>query len=105
MRQLCLLALRSSEHEILKPSMIFLQKLAMSRTSWAAGQPLQELIETVLLHFHTWPRSVSGQSFKLFSAFVERHEAVFIPLALSTGVPCTKGLPQAEQGIAHHAFR
>merc|ERR1711865_141539 len=66
---------------------------------------MQEVIENVLLHFHLWPRSVGGQAFKLFQAFLERQEAVFLTLAVSPAVPCTQNLPPAEQAIAHHAFR
>merc|ERR1712054_497016 len=105
MRQLCLVAMRSVEHDILKPAMIFLQKLAMSRTNWAAGQQMDEVMTVVLLHFHTWPRHVSGQSFKLFQAFLERHEAAFLALAVSPSVPCMQNLPPTEQAIAHHAIR
>merc|ERR1712050_73953 len=77
----------------------------MSRSVGTAAQNVQEIIQAVLLYFHTWPRSICGQTFKLFSAFAERHEAVFLPLATSPAVPCLASLPPAEQEIARKAFQ
>eukprot|EP00929_Paragymnodinium_shiwhaense_P048050 TRINITY_DN24354_c0_g1_i1.p1 TRINITY_DN24354_c0_g1~~TRINITY_DN24354_c0_g1_i1.p1 ORF type:complete len:970 (+),score=194.39 TRINITY_DN24354_c0_g1_i1:67-2910(+) len=103
--QLCVLAVRSTDQDVLKPVLLFLQKLAMSRTDGARVQNMQEVIQAVLLHFHLWPRSVGGHVYKLFQAFVERHEAVFLPLAVSPSVPSVATLPAAEQAIAHRAFQ
>jgi len=105
LRELCLLATRSTDQDILRPSLQFLQKLAMCRTIDVQAQNIKEVIENVLLNFHTWPRILVGHIFKLFSAFVERHNAVFMPLALNPAVPCIAGLPPAEQAIAQKAFQ
>mmetsp|Transcript_112005 Transcript_112005/g.176932 ORF Transcript_112005/g.176932 Transcript_112005/m.176932 type:complete len:952 (-) Transcript_112005:57-2912(-) len=105
LRQLCLLAVQSAERDILKPAMIFLLKLMMSRTEWAAGQSAKEVVEGVLSNFHKWPRSLAEQTFKLFSSLLERCETLFLELASSQAVPCMTVLPPAEQAIAQHAFR
>jgi len=109
--QLCILAIRSADQDILKPALLFLLKLVTSRTPGAVAhcsgpeQNVQDIIRAALLNFHTWPRSLGSQTFKLFSAFLELHEAVFMPLATSPGVPSVAGLDPPEQAIAHQAFR
>merc|ERR1712187_184694 len=90
---------------ILKPTLVFLQKLVMSRSVNAKAQNFNEIMQTALLHFHNWPRMISGQTFKLFSAFLERCEPEFIKLVLSLAVPCIVCLPAAEQEIARKAFQ
>jgi len=109
--QLCILAVRASDQDVLRPALLFLLKLVMSRSPAAVARcngpelNIRDIIQAVLLHFHLWPRSLGSQTFKLFSAFLERHEAVFMPLVLSHGVPCIASLEPAEQAIAQKAFQ
>lgn len=98
--QLCIMAVRSTDQEILKPTLQFLHELVMCRTLVSDSSPV---MQAVLLHFHTWPRSVGGMIFKLFSAFLERHEAVFLHLACDPAVPSMAGLPPAERAVAQRA--
>merc|ERR1712194_402722 len=104
-REVCLAAAQSADQDILKPTLLVLQKVVMSRTIDPAAQNVPDIIKIVLLSFHKWPRSLAGQTFKLFSAMVERHEAVFLPIAMSPEVPCMGSLPGSEQAVAQHAFR
>jgi len=109
--QLCLLAIRTTDQDILKPVLLVLQKLVMSRSPAAVAcvkgpdQNVREIIQVVLLHFHTWPRSIGAQTFKLFCAFLERHEAVFMPMVMAPAWPCFACLAPAEQAIAFAAFQ
>jgi len=109
--QLCASAIRTTDQDILKPALLFLQKLATSRLPGcearccAPEQDVRGIIQAVLLHFHTWPRSAGAQTFKLFCALLERHEGLFLPLVTSPSLPCVAGLAPAEQAIAHAAFR
>lgn len=109
--QLCILAVRSTDQDILKPALNFLLKLLMSRSPGALAQlsgpeqNVRSIIEAVLGNFHLWPRILGSLIFKIFSAFLERHEAVFMPLALSPCVPSVASLEPAEQQIAQRAFQ
>merc|ERR1712216_67875 len=76
-----------------------------SRSAGAKSQNFKEIMQAALIHFHNWPRIISGQTFKLFSAFLERCENDFIPLVLSPAVPSIACLPPAEQEIARKAFQ
>merc|ERR1712060_864465 len=99
------MAVQAKDQDILKPTILLLQKIVMARSMSAEAQNVQEISRVVLMNFHGWPRSLAGQSFKLFSALVERHEATFLPMAMSPEVPCISCLPIAEQTLAQHAFR
>mmetsp|Transcript_42534 Transcript_42534/g.121670 ORF Transcript_42534/g.121670 Transcript_42534/m.121670 type:complete len:321 (+) Transcript_42534:740-1702(+) len=103
--RLCTMALAVAETDVLKPVLAFLLKLVMWRSPALTPQIVQEIIQPVLLNFHKWPRIWGAQIFKLFSAFIERHEAIFVPLAASPSLPCVAGLPPGERAIAQKAFQ
>jgi len=103
--QLCVSALRSSEQDVLRPVLLFLQKLLVSRAVTLGEQDVTAICQAILLQFHTWPRSMNAQSFKVFSALAERHELVFFAaVAASKAVPALSALPAAEQLISQSAF-
>merc|ERR1712232_1486393 len=49
---------QSTTYDILKPIILVLQKVVMSRTISPAAQNIQEVIRVVLFSFHKWPRSI-----------------------------------------------
>ena len=51
-----------------------LPKLVIWGSNWGRGFRCS-LVKAVLVHFHSWPRSIGGQSFKVFCAIAERYEA------------------------------
>jgi len=107
--ELCVHALCSEDQDVLKPALLFLQKLIMSRSQGAitycgGGGTIQVIVRAILTHFHKWPRMMGMNTFKLFSALLERHEAIFLSLAKSPDVPCIVSLEPAERAIAHKGF-
>eukprot|EP00928_Gymnodinium_smaydae_P004050 TRINITY_DN11417_c0_g1_i3.p1 TRINITY_DN11417_c0_g1~~TRINITY_DN11417_c0_g1_i3.p1 ORF type:complete len:808 (+),score=192.14 TRINITY_DN11417_c0_g1_i3:582-3005(+) len=103
--QLCVLATRSSDQDILKPALLFLQRLVMTRVEAVAAAHAQDVIQAVLANFQIWPRSVGAQTYRLFMALMERHEAVFLQLSNNPALPCVAHLPPAEAAIALGAFK
>jgi hypothetical protein len=108
--ELCVHALGSEDHDVLKPALLFIQKLLMSRSQGAVaycgiGGAIQVIVRAVLAHFHKWPRMLGMNTFKLFSALLERHEAIVVSLATSPDVPCIVSLQPAEREIAHKGFQ
>mmetsp|Transcript_14180 Transcript_14180/g.33492 ORF Transcript_14180/g.33492 Transcript_14180/m.33492 type:complete len:952 (+) Transcript_14180:45-2900(+) len=100
LRQLCLAVLPSQEVDALRPAILFLQKLVMSRVAQAAVQNPKEVIECTLMNFHRWPRLLAGSMWKLFMAFAERHEVLFLQLLTAVPTPSLVGLPEAERAVA-----
>ncbi|CAK9033561.1 unnamed protein product [Durusdinium trenchii] len=81
--QLCIAALQSTEHEVLKPVLLFLQRLLTQRTLALSDGDVSALAQQVVGRFQQWPRSMSGQIFKVFSAMAESAMAMQI-LGFST---------------------
>mmetsp|Transcript_21679 Transcript_21679/g.39770 ORF Transcript_21679/g.39770 Transcript_21679/m.39770 type:complete len:955 (+) Transcript_21679:92-2956(+) len=101
LRQLCVAVLASQEQDmLLRPSIRFLEKLMMSRVAQAGVQHPQEVIESTLMNFHKWPRSVGALMWKLFSACIERHGALLSQLVSTTSMPSIAILPEAERVLA-----
>merc|ERR1719343_1577028 len=99
------MALASTESDVLRPVLNSLVKLLMLRSAVLTPQVVQEVAQAVLANFHRWPRVMGGHLLKAFTALIERHEAVFLQLALSPALPAVATLPPAEQAIAQNAFR
>ncbi|CAK9033525.1 unnamed protein product [Durusdinium trenchii] len=76
--QLCIAALQSTEHEVLKPVLLFLQRLLTQRTLALSDGDVSALAQQVVGRFQQWPRSMSGQIFKVFSAMAESAMAMQI---------------------------
>jgi len=91
--QLCMLTIRSSDQDVLKPALQLLLKVLMSRAQGLSAEMISNIIKTIFETFHMWPRSMSGQTFKLFSAIAERHEAIFVQIVNSQAIPSVAGLP------------
>lgn len=99
--QFCLAVVRTTDTDLLKPALVFLLKYLMARPPLHAA----EIVEAVMLHFHAWPRSVSSDTYRLLMACVERHAALYLPMAASPTLPCLLALPPAEQAMARAALQ
>lgn len=107
--QLCVAALGSTEHEVLKPALVFLQRLLTSRAAQLSSTDVAALAQQVLGRFHQWPRSMSGQIFKVFSAMAERHEQIYLSTVAAAGsagstAPCMASLSAADRQLAQQAL-
>ena len=103
--QLCVAALGSVEHEVLKPVLVFLQRLLTSRTVGLSEADVGALAQQVVGRFHQWPRGMSGQICNVFSAMAERHEKVYLSTVAASGnAPCMASLPDADKQLAQQAL-
>ncbi|CAK9081774.1 Hypothetical protein SCF082_LOCUS38897 [Durusdinium trenchii] len=84
--QLCIAALQSTEHEVLKPVLLFLQRLLTQRTLALSDGDVSALAQQVVGRFQQWPRSMSGQIFKVFSAMAESAMAMQILGSMFVGL-------------------
>lgn len=107
--QLCVAALGSTEHEVLKPALLFLQRLLTSRSAQLSSTDVAALAQQVVGRFHQWPRSMSGGIFKVFSAMAERHEPIYLSTVAAAGsagstAPCMASLSAADRQLAQQAM-
>eukprot|EP00435_Cladocopium_sp_Y103_P025447 s2988_g6.t1 len=118
--QLCVAALGSTEHEVLKPALLFLQRLLTSRTAQLSSTDVAALAQQLVGRFHQYQvrlaskvgtalRSMSGQIFKVFSAMAERHEQIYLSTVAAAGstastAPCMASLSAADRHLAQQAM-
>ncbi|CAE7763902.1 unnamed protein product [Symbiodinium pilosum] len=103
--QLSVAALASSEHDVLKPVLVFLQRLLTSRALSLGEGDVSSLAQAIFAHFHAWPRSMNAQTFKVFSALAERHEQVYMStIAAALGAPFMAQLSAADRLLAQQGL-
>ncbi|CAE7749778.1 unnamed protein product [Symbiodinium sp. CCMP2456] len=103
--QLSVAALASTEHDVLKPVLVFLQRLLTSRALSLGEGDVSSLAQAIFASFHTWPRSMNTQTFKVFSALAERHEQVYMStIAAAAGAPFLVHLSPADRLLAQQGL-
>jgi len=103
--QLSVAALASTEHDVLKPVLVFLQRLLTSRALSLGEGDVSSLAQAIFASFHAWPRSMNTQTFKVFSALAERHEQVYMStIAAAAGAPFLVHLSAADRLLAQQGL-